>query len=106
MSWWYNRSVSTLEHLRQRPKDEKTAIAASVAIGVVAILFIGWLVYFFHSIESAPAPDLQSVTSSSENGLQEASQQFQQSLGSTTQFINIEGNAELQPVSTSTNSSQ
>lgn len=97
--------LPTLAELRERTKEEKTAIAGSVALGVVIILFLGWLVYFFHGIETTPAPDLQNVGSSlNENVLQQAGTQLQQALGSTTQFVDVEGNEEVQPISTSTDS--
>ncbi|HEY4527412.1 MAG TPA: hypothetical protein VJK53_06260 [Candidatus Paceibacterota bacterium] len=40
----------TIERLRQQPKEHRTAIAASIAIGVVAILMIGWFFFFIHNL--------------------------------------------------------
>ena len=46
----------TIENLRERPRDERIAFAATVALGVVIVLFLGWIVFFFRSIRTAPAP--------------------------------------------------
>jgi hypothetical protein len=94
----------TLNNLRERPKEERTAIAAWVAIGVVAILLIGWLVYFLHNIVSQPPSDFQNVatstaTSTGQNGLQ---QDQQDESGSSTQFIETQGSLQLQQIGTST----
>lgn len=42
----------SIDNLKQRPKDERTAVASGIAIAVAAILFIGWLIYFIHKIQS------------------------------------------------------
>lgn len=39
-----------VEDLKGRPNDEKKAVAGSVAIFVVTILFIGWGFFFFKKI--------------------------------------------------------
>jgi hypothetical protein len=97
----------TLNNLRERPKEERTAIAAWIAIGVVALLFAGWLIFFFNSIRTSPAPDLQQIGSSlDQNGLSQADQQFEQAYGSSTQFVEAQGTMELEPIGTSTGSSQ
>ena len=94
----------TIEDLRERPHEERTAVAASVAIGVVVILLIGWLIYFFHNLAvmsaANPAVPQQSAASSTqpdENGLQMT--------GSTTQFIETQGNLQLQTISATTSTS-
>ncbi len=90
----------TLENLRERPKDEKNAIAVSIALGVVAILFIGWVIYFLHSLASAPASNLSSAANAtSTTELQQAAQQVQQAYGSSTQFINTSEGVQLEQVS-------
>lgn len=93
----------TVENLRERPREDRIAVAAWSAIAVVAILFLGWAVYFFNSIKTMPAPDLQSVTDSqNSNGLSQMQQALKQAYGSTTQFIDVEGNVELQQIGTTT----
>ena len=97
----------TIEHLKGRPKEERTALAASISIGVVAVLFIGWIIFFLHSIATAPAPDFQSAADSLDsNGLQQAQQEMQQAYGSTTQFIQTQGTIQLEEVGTSSESTQ
>ena len=58
----------TIERLRQQPKEHRTAIAASIAIGVVALLMIGWFLFFMHnlskgSLEYTRPPDAVEPTS-------------------------------------------
>ncbi len=48
--WSNNKNSKRLDALREKPKDEKTAIASVVAIGVVAVLLIGWAIWFLHKI--------------------------------------------------------
>jgi hypothetical protein len=89
----------TLNNLRERPREERTAIAAWIAIGVVAILLICWLIFFLHSIASSAAPVPQSVaTSTDQNGLQQAQQG---EFGSSTQFVETQGSLQLQQIGTS-----
>jgi hypothetical protein len=93
----------TIEDLRERPHEERTALAASIAIGVVAVLLVGWLIYFFHSIggSSAPGPaaaETGVASSTDQNGLQES--------GSTTQFIETQGNLQLEQIGTTSTSTQ
>lgn len=96
--------LPSLAELRERTKDEKTAIAGSVALGIVVLLFLAWLFYFFHAIATSPAPNFQAANPlNNNNGLQNAEQQFQQAYASTTQFINVEGSEQLAPISTTTN---
>lgn len=39
-----------LDNLKERPKDEKTAVAGGVAVVIMIVLFIGWGFYFFKKI--------------------------------------------------------
>lgn len=41
----------TINNLKDKPKDERKAVAGGIAIAVVAILFIGWTFFFFKSIQ-------------------------------------------------------
>ncbi len=40
-----------LESAKDKPKDEKKAIAGGIAIAVVLVLLIGWAFFFFRSIQ-------------------------------------------------------
>ncbi len=42
----------TVEKLRERPEHERAAVAASIAIGVVLILIVGWVAVFLHGFGS------------------------------------------------------
>lgn len=41
-----------VDNLKNRPEDERKAVAGSIAILVVAILFVVWTVHFFKKIRS------------------------------------------------------
>ena len=41
----------TIDNLKGRPKDEKTAVASSVAVAVVAVLLLGWGFWFVHNLK-------------------------------------------------------
>ncbi|MDO8562001.1 MAG: hypothetical protein Q7S05_04220 [bacterium] len=42
----------TVDNLKDRPRDERKAVASGIAALIVAILFIGWVVLFFKKIQS------------------------------------------------------
>lgn len=42
-----------VNHLRNRPKEERRAAALGIAILIVAILSIGWAIMFFKRIQSS-----------------------------------------------------
>lgn len=55
----------TIENLRERPHDERRAVAGGIAIGVVVILFLGWAFIFLHDLNSPKdysAPPVQTNT--------------------------------------------
>ncbi|MDR3571566.1 MAG: hypothetical protein P4L81_05250 [Candidatus Pacebacteria bacterium] len=101
-----------LQQLREKPKHEKTAIAASIALGVAGILLIGWLIFFFHTLSTTPAPNFKSAASAvaSSTGITQAqaafsagAQQLQQAYGSTTQFVeSTSGTIQLEEVGSTT----
>ena len=41
-----------IENLRQRPKEDRRAIATGVAIGVAAILFLVWTFFFMRTLHN------------------------------------------------------
>lgn len=43
---------STIDNLKERPKDEKQVVAGGIAITVVVVLLVGWAVIFFKRIQS------------------------------------------------------
>jgi amino acid permease len=52
-----------VEDMRERPKEERVALATSIAIGTVVILFLVWGFFLLRTIkENAPAlPETQEV---------------------------------------------
>lgn len=56
----YRRALEKIDALKERPHHERRAIAAALALGVVAVLFLGWAVVFFRSISSGePVADIE-----------------------------------------------
>jgi uncharacterized protein HemX len=43
---------NTVNNLRERPRNERKAIAGAAAVTVVAILFIGWAIFYFNKIQN------------------------------------------------------
>ena len=83
-------------NLKDRPKDEKTAVASGIAITVIIVLFIIWGFYFFHKVRSgAVAPTFQGAGQQfNASGLQAAQQQLQTEYASaTSQFQNLSNEA-------------
>ncbi|HVU75512.1 MAG TPA: hypothetical protein VHD38_01580 [Candidatus Paceibacterota bacterium] len=42
----------TVDNLKDRPKDERKAVAGGIAITVIVILLIGWAVLFLRNIQN------------------------------------------------------
>jgi hypothetical protein len=42
----------TINNLKERPKDERKAVASGIAITVVVVLLAAWLILFFKRIQS------------------------------------------------------
>ena len=42
-----------VHHLRSRPREERRATALSIALLIVAILFVGWIILFFKKIQNS-----------------------------------------------------
>ncbi|MDB5238128.1 MAG: hypothetical protein JWM46_398 [Candidatus Kaiserbacteria bacterium] len=55
----------TINNLKERSKDERKAVASAIAIGIIVILFLGWVILFFHRIRDAAPVDNTPVTASS-----------------------------------------
>jgi uncharacterized protein HemX len=94
-----------IDNLKGRPKDERVAVASGVALAVVAILFFGWIIYFFHKIQSgAITPTLDSGTQDEFNpaGVQQAQQALQQEYNSVnsdlTQLPSDAAAQQVQPI--------
>ena len=51
-----------IERIKERPRDERIAIAGTIAIGVMFALFIGWAIFFFGTIGGAAAPSETSTS--------------------------------------------
>ena len=44
---------AAIDNLKQKPKEQKTAVAGSVAMAVVALLLIGWGFFFLKKLTGA-----------------------------------------------------
>ena len=69
--------LRTIENLRERPKDERRAVALGVALAVVAILFVGWAIFFVRKVQSGA--DLQQVNQAYTQAVEKAKDSFNQS---------------------------
>lgn len=49
----------TIDNLKERPHDEKKAVAGGIAIMVVIILIIGWGFLFLRKIQQGTMPSLE-----------------------------------------------
>ena len=45
----------TVDNLKERPKDERKAVAAGLAITIMGILFFGWAFLFFKKLQKSGA---------------------------------------------------
>lgn len=45
----------TVDNLKERPKDERKAVAAGLAITIMGILFFGWAFLFFKKLQRSGA---------------------------------------------------
>ena len=43
---------NAVNNLRNRPKADRAAVASGIATTVVALLFLGWAIIFFHNMRS------------------------------------------------------
>lgn len=93
----------SIDKLKQKPKDDRKAIASSISIAVGTILFIGWLLYFFHQIQSgAVSPSLQAGNEFSQQAMQQAQDAFQQQQDSPNQdLIQLRDQIQAQQLQTS-----
>ena len=41
-----------VDNLKNRPEDERRAVAGGIAVLIVAILLVGWIIHFFKKIQS------------------------------------------------------
>ena len=42
---------NTIDNLRDRPHHERRAVALGISLGVVAVLFLGWIVFFVRNVQ-------------------------------------------------------
>lgn len=49
----------TIDNLKDRPHDEKKAVASGIAISVIVILLIGWGFVFIRNVQNTPTPSLE-----------------------------------------------
>lgn len=43
-----------IERIKERPPEERRALAGTIAVGVVVVLFIGWGAFLFRGLVAAP----------------------------------------------------
>ena len=57
---------TTIDNLKNQPKKDRVAVAGSIAIAVVTVLFLGWAIAFFHNMRSIN-PQTQPANSASQS---------------------------------------
>lgn len=57
----------TIEHMKTRPREDRVAFAGAIAIGVMFVLFIGWAIFFFGTIDQAIPQSPATATSTAES---------------------------------------
>lgn len=77
----------TLNNLKNRPKDERVAVASGTAILVVLILFIGWAYFFLKKIQSGQLINISSGAQDKFNftSVREAQEQLKKQYGLSTE---------------------
>lgn len=77
----------TLNNLKNRPKDERVAVASGTAIFVVLILFIGWAYFFLKKIQSSQLTDISSGAQDKFNftSVRDAQEQLKKQYGLSTE---------------------
>ncbi len=78
----------TVNKLRERSEEERVAVASSIAIGVVALLLVGWVAFFLHGLGggepvqvAAPEPVAQTPTTAPS---QSAALQWEETIATTS----------------------
>ncbi len=61
--------IDTLDNLRGRPRHEKKAIAAWVAIGIVVIILLIWALLFLQHVQFITSQPTQHTANASSTGL-------------------------------------
>lgn len=56
----------TIEHMKTRPREDRVAFAGTIAMGVMFLLFIGWAIFFFGTIDDAIPESPSTATSTPE----------------------------------------
>ena len=66
----------TIENLRERPSEERRAVAFGIALAVMLALFLGWAVFFFRSLEGEA--QIQQVGAAYNDAVQSAQSAYDQ----------------------------
>jgi len=92
----------TINNLKDRPKDERKAVAGGIAIFVISVLLIAWAIFFFKRIQSGQQQvNLDSGAQNEFNptGTQQAQREIEQQNGQTPEDLyNIRNDAAAQQV--------
>ncbi len=57
----------TIENLKERPREERRAVASMIALSVIGVLLLVWAISFLFRIGDLSAPDTSQIGVSSDN---------------------------------------
>ncbi|PIR83709.1 hypothetical protein COU18_03480 [Candidatus Kaiserbacteria bacterium CG10_big_fil_rev_8_21_14_0_10_51_14] len=78
--------LSNLKNVKNGTKEDKVAVASGVAIAVVAVLLVGWAIFFFRGIQKGDQTFQTAGSAQSQfnlEGIKEAQQQLQDAYSNT-----------------------
>ncbi len=67
----------TIENLRERPHDERRAVALLGSVVAMAVLFVGWAAFFFQGVDISQVNQASGVYNDAVANVQEAYTQSQ-----------------------------
>lgn len=85
-----------LNNLKQGPKEDKVAVAGSIAVSVVVVLLAAWAIFFLRGLRNGGDQlDLSSGAQDQFNAsnVREAQQQVQENLTTTNELLDIRARA-------------
>ena len=78
----------TIRELKNRPQHERAAVARVIAIGIAAVLFIGWAYFFFSNLHlAAPVAAVNDAGTQAAQAITATQASVKQQYASTTETL-------------------